>query len=205
MDDQNLNQDPSRFEETPKKEGSFSGVFKMLGSYLKDVFLNFIQSFKYNDMKLAAILAAIPGFGLGFFLYFHASVVNVITFKIVGQKANYGLPFDWSAMVLFFMMLFGILNIFGAVSMSSKKNLGSVITTTITSAGIVICGTLYLVALFVFLQGVNSGNIKINSFKGIDSNWIISIASTIVSMVLAIAGVILGFIKYDRTYEKVDR
>lgn len=205
MDDQKLNQDPSRFEETPQKEGSFARIFKTLGAYLKDVFLNFIQSFKYNEMKLPAILAAIPGFALGFFLYFHANVVNVITYKIVGQDATYGLPFDWSGMVLFFMMLFGILNIFGAVSMSGKKNLGSVITTTITTAGIVICGALYLVAIFVFLSGINNGNIRVNGFGGMDTNWIVSIVSTILSMVLSIAGVILGFIRYDRTYEKVDR
>jgi len=197
MDDQN------RYEEVPQKENPVAKVFKTLGVYLKDTFLDFIQSFKYNDMKLAGILAAIPGFALGFFLTFHASVVNSITLTIGGK--TYGLPFDWSGMMLFFMMLFGILNIFGAVSMSSKKNLGSVIATTITSAGMIIFGALYLVALFVFFGGVSSGAIRVNNFKGMDINWIMSIASVVVSMALAIAGVILGFINYDRTYEKVDR
>ena len=195
--------DQSRYEEVPQKENPFVKIFKTLGVYLKETFLNFIQSFKYNDMKLAAILAAIPGFGLGFFLTFHASVVNSISLRSGGS--TYVLPFDWSGMMLFFMMLFGILNIFGAVSMSSKKNLGSVITTTITSAGILIFGGLYLMALFVFFGGVSSGAIRVNNFKGMDINWIMSIASVVISMALAVAGVILGFIHYDRTYEKVDR
>ena len=54
--------DQSRYEEVPQKENPFAKIFKTLGQYLKEVFLNFIQSFKYNNMKLAAILAAIPGF-----------------------------------------------------------------------------------------------------------------------------------------------
>ena len=195
--------DQSRYEEVPQKENPFAKIFKTLGQYLKEVFLNFIQSFKYNNMKLAAILAAIPGFALGFFLTFHASVVNSISLTKSGT--TYVLPFDWSGMMLFFMMLFGILNIFGAVSMSTKKNLGSVITTTITSAGVIIFGALYLVALFVFFGGVASGAIRVNNFKGMDINWIMSIASVALSMGLSIAGVILGFINYDRTYEKVDR
>ena len=198
--------DQSRYEEVPQKENPFVKIFKTLGTYFKELFLNFIQSFKYNDMKLAAILAAIPGFALGFFIRFHSVVVNTMTFTIVGSGGKtYGLPFDWSGIAIFFLMLFGILNIFGAVSMSSKKNLGSVVTTTITSSGIIIFGALYLVAIFVFLGGISTGAIRVNGFSGVDINWIMSIVSVVVSMALAVAGVVLGFINYDRTYEKVDR
>ena len=117
----------------------------------------------------------------------------------------YGVPFDFTGLVLFVLMLAGILNIFGAVSMSNKKNLGSVITCTITSSIIVIAGALYLYALFTFMGGVNSGAISMKNEFQLDGNWIVSIASIVISMLTSIAGVILGFINYDRTYEKVDR
>ncbi|RAZ93470.1 hypothetical protein DK853_40115, partial [Klebsiella oxytoca] len=64
-------------EETSLKENEnkFLKVLKMIGHYLKDVFLNFKESFKYNNMKLPALLIAIPGLLLGFFLNFHYNVV----------------------------------------------------------------------------------------------------------------------------------
>ena len=89
--------------------------------------------------------------------------------------------------------------------MSSKKNLGSVVTCTITSTVIVIAGALYLYALFTFIAGYNNGSIPMKTEFTLDINWIISIVSIIISMVASVAGVVLGFINYDRTYEKVDR
>jgi len=214
MDDQNLNKDSSRFEEVPQKESGFKKVFATLGQYFKSVFLDFFTSFKYNNMKLAAILVAIPGIFLGFFLRFHAEVVSHISFD-TGQVETladgtkkailYGVPFDFTGIVLFALMLFGILNIFGAVTMSGKKNLGSVVVCIISSAVIVICGALYLYGLFTFLGGVNAGKISMNTKVEVDSNWIISIISIIVSMITSVAGCVLGLINYDRTYEKVDR
>ena len=38
-----------------------------------------------------------------------------------------------------------------------------------------------------------------------DTNCIISISTVIASAVFSLAGVVLAFINYDRTYEKVDR
>ncbi len=217
MEDQNMNQDPSRFEETPQKESGFKNAMKTLGAYFKSVFLDFISSFKYNNMKLAAILVAVPGVFLGFFLRFHATVVNQISFDTgkkvieivngveVEKAVLHVVPFDFTGIVLFMLMLFGILNIFSAVTMSGKKNLGSVVICTISTAVIVIAGALYMFALFTFLGGVDSGAIRMNKAVNVDSNWIISIASVIVSMVTSIIGCVLGFINYDRTYEKVDR
>ena len=210
MDDQNLNKDSSRFEEVPQKESGFKKAFASLGAYFKSVFLDFFTSFKYNNMKLAAILVAIPGIFLGFFLRFHAEVVTHISFDTgqvneAGKAILYGVPFDFTGIVLFALMLFGILNIFGAVTMSGKKNLGSVVVCIISSSVIVICGALYLYGLFTFLGGVNSGKISMNTKVDVDANWIISIISVIVSMVTSVAGCVLGLINYDRTYEKVDR
>ena len=206
MDDQNMNHDSSRYEEVPQKENSFKKVLAYFGKYLKGVFLDFLSSFKYNNMKLAAILVAIPGVFLGFFLRFHAEVVNHVVYDL-GDGTLYNMPFDFTGLVLFILMLFGILNIFGAVSMSNKKNLGSVIVCTLSSAVIIICGALYLYALFTFLSGYNGGDgvIRVADPIEVDGNWYVSIASIIISMVTSLAGCVLGFINYDRTYEKVDR
>jgi len=218
----NNSKDPSRYEDVPQKEGSVSKIFKTLGSYFKNVFKDFIASFKYNNMKLAGILVAVPGVFLGFFLHWHAIVVNQMAYNtghvlvslgetdagfpaLIENPVLYGVPFDFSGLVLFVLMLFGILNIFGAVTLSGKKNFGSVITCTITTVVICLAGALYLYSLFTFLNGVNSGAIKMNNEVHVDENWIISIVSIIISMVSSIAGVILGFINYDRTYEKADR
>ena len=72
MDDQN------RYEEVPQKENKFLKALKSFGLFVKNVWLNFIESFKYNNCKLAALLTAVPGVFLGFFLIFHSQVVKVI-------------------------------------------------------------------------------------------------------------------------------
>ena len=134
-------------------------------------------------------------------------------------------------------MLFGILNIFTAFSMSKKKNLGSVVLSTICSSVIIVCGVLYIFAIVIFFEGynlnqtafaekyqelINSGmttdaatkaaqdacqfiGISKNEPINFDYNFIISISSIVISMVSSLVGCILGFINYDRTYEKVDR
>jgi len=204
--------DQNRYEEVPQKESGFKKAMAGLGHYFKTVFLDFIQSFKYNNMKLAAILVALPGIFLGFFLRFHAEVVTHITYELPLKEGQtvadlYNMPFDYTGLVLFLLMLFGILNIFGAVTMSGKKNLGSVIVCTISTAVIVISGALYLYALFTFLDGYDNGAgvIKISTPVTVDANWYLSMASVIIAMVASVAGCVLGFINYDRTYEKVDR
>lgn len=197
MDDQN------RYEEVPQKENKFLKALKGLGLFFKNSWLNFIESFKYNNCKLAAILTAVPGIFLGFFLIFHAQVVRNINFSV--GDSYYVFSFDFTAMVLFLLMLFGILNIFGSLALSGKKNLGSVIRVTITSAAIVVFGALYLVSVFVYINGCMNGALTPEGGFELDANYIISIISVIISIASVIAGCILAFINYDRTYEKVDR
>ena len=60
--------DNNRYEEVEKKENPFLKVLKIFGQYLKNLGYDFVISFKYNNMKLASILVAIPGVLLGFFL-----------------------------------------------------------------------------------------------------------------------------------------
>ena len=134
--------DNNRYEETPQKK-TFGDVMAGIGRYFKTVFLGFLDSFKYNNMKLAAILTALPGLMIGFFLVAHANTVNQMTFfytfsdyqKFTKYDVMYpGMPFDATAISIFLLMLFGILNIFAAVNMSGKKNLGSVVTATVFTA-----------------------------------------------------------------------
>ena len=246
--------DNNRYEEVEKKENIFVRLLKMFCQYLKNLGYDFVVSFKYNNMKLPAILVAIPGVLLGFFLLWHAPVVTQINFEqatIDGVTHFYkNISFNYSGMILFILMLFGILNIFTAVSMSGKKNLGSVVLSTICTSVIVICGILYLYAVFTFFEGYNIyqdayakeyasayaeliANIDPSNAEALakaaidadiaakaacnltgistsetvsfDTNFIVSVTSIIVSMVSAVTGCILGFIFYDRTYEKVDR
>ena len=68
--------DDNRYEEMPEKKS----VGKIIGTYFKNVFGSFIDGFKYNNMKLAALLVAIPGLVIGFFLVAHAAAVGQMDF-----------------------------------------------------------------------------------------------------------------------------
>ena len=275
MDNQN------RYEEVPQKENVFLKILKMFGTYLKNLFYDFFTSFKYNNMKLAGYLVAVPGVFIGFFMGLHANLVNGITYAIfkVGDAdeflANYKFSFDFSSLSLFMMMLFGILNIFTAAQMMGKKNLGSVVVATITTVGILVSGALYIYAIVSYLQGValyREGGpaidaylaefaridkltqttgaaealekynvvlgadgvayefsslekfqnflrqqyciehaleigipIQADSDKITNTDLVLSLGSIGISMLCPVIGCILGFIKYDRFYEKVVR
>ncbi len=180
-------------------------------TYLKNLCYDFRTSFKYNNMKLAALLVAVPGIFLGFFLGFHAEVVNQLSFigadfdEVTETIINKNfLGFDYSGLVLFLLVLFGILNIFTAASMSSKKNLGSVVAATITTSLIVICAALYLFAIFYYISLLNNGKV-VTTINFYTINLYMSIISVILSVLTSVAGVIIGFVRYDRTYEKVVR
>lgn len=118
------------------------------------------------------------------------------------------LPFDYSAMAVFALMLLGFLNVFVSLSLSKLKNFGSVIKATIISALIIILGSLYIYSIFATQSYISSGELIIEGLKDgtiIDKDAIISITVVIISMVSVVIGLILSFINYDRTYEKVDR
>lgn len=318
--------DNNRYEETPKKQNIFVKILLMFTQYLKNLGYDFIQSFKYNNMKLAGILVALPGLLIGFFISAHSPVINELSFSYyqeedggeydftkdssvaTGEIANHTfnfsynvdgkkidlvmektkdittnegdyleyqgsyeyktisgdlsasdieklcvdiysdgsasviykltddkydtlvqanvkienskisftyrfeksvLDFDYTAICFFILMLFGILNVFTAVSMMGKKNLGSVVAATITTSIIIICGILYISTIFIYFQNlsINGGPIvrqETNPWVW-DKNKIIAISTIILSMVSSLVGVILGYINYDRTFEKVDR
>ncbi len=196
-----------------KKENIVLRGLKAFWKYLKDIFLNFKESFKYNNMKLPALLVAVPGILLGFFLNFHYTVVVQLSYSYVTfdpetmdmVTLNYsGMPFDYSGIVLFVLMLIGILNIFSAVSMSGKKNKKSVVLATILTSLILVLGALYIYAIVYFLTLVNNGSIKLPDFS-FDINFVMAFVSIIGSIVVSIIGVVLGFMRYDRNYKEVER
>ena len=186
-------------------EKKSKNILKSLGIYFKNVFSDFITSFKYNNMKLAGLLVCVPGIFLGFFLSFHAPVVKSVSYGISDTEYYMGINFDPTGVLLFLLILFGILNIFMGVAMMNSKNLGSVVKATITSSVVVICGAVYIAFLFIYVNGVNNGAINVTDTNVVDSNFIISIISVAISILTSIVGIILGYINYDRTYEKVDR
>ena len=234
--------DDNRYEEMPEKKS----VGKALGDYFKKVFGSFIDGFKYNNMKLAALLVAIPGLVIGFFLVAHAAAVGQMDFTFQLYSKQYdtmyqynlpAMPFDATGIAIFLLMLFGILNVFNALSMSNKKNLGSVVISTVFTGIMVVLSAYYVYAVLLYKSfafetaadvaaaGENAGIYvetakstlgtvdtigeyiyKINGSLGdFTANYLTSIVSIIVCDVLSIIGVVLGFINYDRTYEKVDR
>ena len=222
--------DDNRYEEMPEKKS----VGKILGTYFKNVFGSFIDGFKYNNMKLAALLVAIPGLVIGFFLVAHAAAVGQMDFTFEKYSAVYdtmyqyklpAMPFDATGIAVFLLMLFGILNVFNALSMSGKKNLGSVVIATVFTVIMVILSAYYIYAAMVYntftstgyyietavnqdgyTDVINATIIRANdNLAEFTNNYLTSIISIIVCDVLSVAGVVLGFINYDRTYEKVDR
>lgn len=176
----------------------FTKVFKIFWQFLKNICYDFFTSFKYNTMKLPGFLIAIPGIFIGFFLSAH---VNTIGTMVVGARGEE----NYAGIYLFILMLFGILNIFTAASVMGKKNLGSVVTSAITSLVIIVFGAVYLWNFFYSRELLTSGQIKLNQDISITKDNIISLSFVIISMVSCFAGVVLGFIFYDRTYEKVNR
>lgn len=201
----NVIEEKSVKEVSSKEDNKFVKALKALLHYFKFIFYDFFTSFKYNKMKLPGFLIAIPGVFLGFFLTFHNPVVRQLSFEYLeGTKKVKLFAYDFSAIVLFILVLFGILNLFTAVTCMSKKSLGSVITATITSAVIVAAGTIYLVLLMIYNNLLSTEKIKAAQMP---ENWNfifwMSFITVLISIIASIAGCILGFIFYDRNYKKV--
>lgn len=116
------------------------------------------------------------------------------------------LPFDFSGIAIFVLTLFGFLSVFISLDLSKKKNFGSVIKATLIFLVIAGVGALYVYSIFATEGALASGKLKLQNVTTLlDTNGIISMVSVIAAIVFSLAGIILSFINYDRTYEKVDR
>ena len=234
--------DQNRYEEVPQKQGVFKRALKAFGRWIKYIVIDFINSFKYNNMKLAGLMVIIPGAIFGFFLHFHALTIRDINFSSTDGK-TYNSMWDFSGFILFALMLICILNIFTGFSMMNKKNKGSVIICTISTLVVILCGVAYIYLLLTYHEGgnkfydaiddmlknhrdeltgidedglINSARTLISDPESqyyvyaitaakrpvINSDWLLSVGSIVFCMISSAIGVVLGFIKYDRTYEK---
>ena len=219
--------DQSRYEEVPKKEGKAGKAFKNFGKYLKTVGKSIVESFKYNKMKLPAFMLGIGGIIIGLFLTVHAATIKQLTFTYsyvkdeAGELVKYtamlpGMPYDYTGIVIFILMLLGILNIFIALAFNSKQNKGSVVSATIITLVMIGLTVAYVYAVMYFKQYHDTG-ITVNGelYKldiaggGYETNFLANYMSSIIVLIIAdvlsAVACVLGFIHYDRAYEKGDR
>lgn len=219
--------DQSRYEEVPKKEGKVGKAFKNFGKYLKTVGKSIVESFKYNKMKLPAFMLGIGGIIIGLFLTVHAATIKQLTFTYSyvveesGELVKYtamlpGMPYDYTGIVIFILMLLGILNIFIALSFNSKQNKGSVVSATIITLVMIGLTAAYVYAVMYFKQYHDTGITVDGKLYQLDiagggyeanflANYMSSIVVLIIADVLSAVACVLGFIHYDRAYEKGDR
>lgn len=215
--------DQSRYEPVPKKEGKAGKAAKNFGKYIKAVFKSLIESFQYNKMKLPALLLAIGGVLIGLTLSVHAATIKQLTFVYSTASADGltkttqllpGMPYDYTGIVVFLLMLLGIINIFIALNFSSKQNIGSVVTGLAITLVMIGLTAAYIYAIFYFRDAVNVG-VDVNGtlvklemagegyLVNFDQNYMTSIIIICVSDGLSVLACILGFINHNPAYEKV--
>ena len=186
------------------------------------------EDYDENDFKYAALAGEyyvkdatgdLANFTVDFaangFITYNVQGGKSVTAKVSGsisnldsivQKRVYIIPFDFSGMAIFFLTLLGFLNVFVSLDLSKKKNLGSVVKAGLLTLAIVGIGALYIYSIYATEGAVKSGGLKLNGVTTIlDKNATISIVVVILAAVFSLAGLVLAFINYDRTYEKVDR
>ena len=218
--------DQSRYEQVPKKEGKAGKAFKNFGKYLKTVALSIVESFKYNKMKLPAFMLGIGGIMIGLFLSVHAATVKQLTYTYSyvvpenGELVKYtamlpGMPYDYTGIVIFILMLLGILNIFIAISFNSKQNKGSVISATVITLLMIGLTIAYVYAVTYFKTYHDTGytiNGKLYQLEisggGYETNFLGNYMQSMIVLFIAdglsLIACVLGFIHYNRAYEKGD-
>lgn len=200
---ENVNQSPTILNDDAKEK---LGFFATLKNYFVAMWLDFIASFKYNKMKLAGILICVPGVIIGFFITFHYDIIKILSYQYIDEAGqSIEVMKDLSALCFFLMMLFGTLNLFTGVSCMGKKNLGSVVSSTICTGAICILVVVYFIHIFVFYNLQEQGLVNLSSkFSLTSTSSIMVFLSCGLSVICSVIGVILGFKNYDRTYNKRD-
>ena len=187
----------SKYDQSEMKNIQYAGVYKAV-SGLDDTLTSYIVELTGGNVANILVNDAENGASYS---------VSDNTITITARETVNIIPFNYSGMVLFVLMLLGILNIFFALSVSGKKNLGSVMKAVVTTVGMAICGIFYIIAIMAtenaIKGGPENGLILQNVTTIINTNSIMSIVFIIASVVLSAAGCVLGFIFYDRKYEKV--
>lgn len=169
---------PEQPAEEPKKQNAFLKL-------LDDTWYNFKDSFRYNPCKLPGILVALPGLFMGFFLGVHSKILFL-------DNNYYGL-------YMFLMVLLGCINVFNGVTLMSKRNLGSVIISSLCSLVICVVGVLWVVAIFKSY----TADVVLSKPYTLNIEHYVSITCVVLSILCSVTGCILGYIKRDKNYKKV--
>lgn len=167
-----------------KKRAEMRGFKKAIYTfvtYIAVLFLDFIDSFKRNPIKIGAWMIAIPGIFIGFLMNYEIDSVYHT------QNATKAPVF------MFILVLCGMVNIFEAFSIMKNKNFGSILIATILSTIIVVSGFVYI---FDLVTTINDGDGKF-----IAANYG-SFATVIVSMILSVVGIVICWIHRDKEYKK---
>ncbi len=146
-------------------------------------FVDFYESIKRSPSKLAGIFIALPAIFISFSIERHKDALNLLT-------AKDGLP----SFLLFVLVLFSVINIFNAVSVSSKKNLSSACVATATTLVLTFSAIYY----YVRLNGhSNKGLINMSS-SAVQGSMIFIFAGVI----FALAGCVMAFIFMNKKHKK---
>lgn len=164
---------------------------------IQNWWLGIVDSFRYNPCKLPGILVLLPGVFIGFFLGIHSEVQF-----FVNKEIN---EFDFSGLYMFVLVLFGCINIFNGITLMSKRNLGTAITSLVCSLIITVVGILWIERIFYSKYLVDTGIHNLGNKEGyvLGSNEILSMVSVGLSILCSLAGSILGYFKRNKNYKKV--
>ena len=113
--------------------------------------------------------------------------------------------YNFSGLFMFVLVLMGCVNIFNGVTLMSKRNLGTVVTSLICSLVIAVVGILWIQRIFYSQYLVNSGIVNPSSGEGytLGVTELASIGSVALSILCSIGGSILGYFKRNKDYKKV--
>ena len=158
--------------------------------FISNWWKGFKDSFIYNPCKLPGILVALPGVFIGFFLGIHSKII----FHTLENQA------DLSGLMMFILVLMGCINIFNGVTLMSKRNLGTVITSALCSIVIAIVGVIWIYNIFYSKMLVDTGKITQASGEGYPLtalHWE-SIISVALAIICSLSGCVLGYFKRNK-------
>lgn len=188
LDNENLNEvetnnvryaDRVAAKRAEMKPGFKKGFF-VFYTFFAVWFLDFIDTFKRNKMKIAGYLIATPGIFIGFLLDYEIDSI-------------YSLGVKKAAISMFILVLVGYINIFEAAQLIKNKNFGTCIIVAVLTAVIAVSGIIYITDIINVTNdyGYDLTDVNIKSFITVG-----------VSVVLSIVGCVLAFIWRDKNYKK---
>lgn len=185
VSDEKVNESGTRFADRAavKRENMPNGFkkgFFVFWSTLVIWFLDWIETFKRNKIKIAALLIMIPGVFIGFLLDYEIDSVYSLGVKV-------------APVCMFILVLCGYINIFEGFQLIGKKNLGTIIIISVLTLVLIICGILYI-------SDVNK--VTKDQNMEITSTNVISFIIVGSSMVVSLVGCVLAYIWRDKNYKK---